>query len=386
MREYRTLSLRLMVICLIAALALAGVNALTAPIIETQKKNTANAGRRELIPDASDFVEAAAMDRFTAKYPEVTDAYTAVDASGNVLGYTMDVETKGFGGTIELNIGVLTDGTIAGMRIVSHSETEGLGANAAKPAFYNQFTNIPDTSSVQVMTGASVTSHAVIKAVDLAQTFAKECGPILQDASAQVSEEPAGEDTGVVSGNTVTETAEGFAGTVTVNVTFNDDGTIASVTADVSTETAGVGQRAGEEDYLGQFVGQSNADGVDTLSGATYSSTAVKEAINKACEKFAAGGASSSAEGTTITESAQGFAGEVTVNVTFNDDGTIASVTADVSTETAGVGQRAGEDDYLGQFVGQSNADGVDTLSGATYSSTAVKEAINKACEQFAGN
>ncbi len=68
-----------------------------------------------------------------------------------------------------------------------------------------------------------------------------------------------------------------------------------------------------------------------------------------------------------ITETAKGFGGDVTVEVTFNDDGTIASVIADVSKETAGIGDRAGEVGFLGKFAGLTSAEGVDTLSGATY-------------------
>ena len=186
----------------------------------------------------------------------------------------------------------------------------------------------------------------------------------------------------------ISATAAGFSGgEVTVSVTFNADGTISAVTADLSTQTPGIGDQAGKPEFLDQFVGKTSAEGVDTISGATYSSTAVIEAVNSACAKFVPGGSGGAGgSGNVITETAKGFGGDVTVEVTFNDDGTIASVTADVSKETAGIGDRAGDVGFLGKFTGLTSADGVDALSGATYSSTAVIEAVNKACAKFAGN
>ncbi|MGI6193015.1 MAG: FMN-binding protein [Christensenellales bacterium] len=185
---------------------------------------------------------------------------------------------------------------------------------------------------------------------------------------------------------TITATASGFSGgEVSVTVTFNADGTIAAVTADLSTQTPGIGDQAGKPEFLDQFVGKTSADGVDTISGATYSSTAVIEAINKACEQFAAGGGSA-ASGNVITETAAGFSGgDVIVTVTFNADGTIASVTADLSTQTPGIGDQAGKPEFLDQFVGKTGAEGVDTITGATYSSSAVIEAVEKACAKFNG-
>lgn len=98
------------------------------------------------------------------------------------------------------------------------------------------------------------------------------------------------------------------------------------------------------------------------------------------------GGGPSAGEGT-ITASAVGFSGaEVSVTVTFNSDGTIAAVTADLSTQTPGIGDQAGKPEFLDQFVGKTSADGVDTISGATYSCAAVIEAINNACAKFNGN
>ena len=411
MREYLNLGLRLMIICLVAALALSGINALTAPIIEQQKKEIANAARRELIPDADDFEQAVDLSFAAEKYPTVTDAYTAVKG-GQPIGYVMDVNGKGFGGTIVMSVGVLTDGTIAGMRINSHSETEGLGSRATEPAFYEQFTNVPDTSSVQTMSGATITSKGVIAAVETAVAFAKECGPLLSDPNAELA--PVDPFADVVGGfvdadglYNIYVTRPGFGGDVVTRFVIDQNGTFQAMEMVQHSETPGLGATANDPAFADQFKGLTApvelGKNLDAISGATVTSTAIAEAANLAADyaaqkgaeltegsvdTFAIPGASETAEEPAapaevpegaVTASARGMMGDVTVSVVFNADGTIASVTADTSTETPGLGTKASEPEFLDQFIGQTCPVTVNTISGATVSSTAVITAVNEA-------
>ncbi len=88
--------------------------------------------------------------------------------------------------------------------------------------------------------------------------------------------------------------------------------------------------------------------------------------------------------GYVVTSSHKGYGGDVTVTVGLDKDGKIVGISADVSTETSGVGSKTGEPKYLDQFLGLSgNADGVDKLTGATYSSTAIKSGVNAALAAF---
>lgn len=81
-------------------------------------------------------------------------------------------------------------------------------------------------------------------------------------------------------GYVMTAENNGYADTVTVTVGISAEGKIVRVLADCSSETQGVGSRAGEENYLSRFVGiEGTADSVDTLTNATYSSTAVKKGV-----------------------------------------------------------------------------------------------------------
>ena len=89
--------------------------------------------------------------------------------------------------------------------------------------------------------------------------------------------------------------------------------------------------------------------------------------------------------GYVITAANKGYGGMVEVTVGLNADGEIVGLNANVSTETSGVGSKAGRSDYLDKYFGLSgNCDNVDTISGASYSSTAVKTGVNAALRAFA--
>ena len=94
-----------------------------------------------------------------------------------------------------------------------------------------------------------------------------------------------------VPGATLSGQAEGFGGGIVyVSAVLDAEGKIASVSVDASTQTPEYGGRVSEdEEYLGQLVGRAlPLDGVDALAGATVTSSAVVEALNKATQATAA--------------------------------------------------------------------------------------------------
>ncbi len=85
------------------------------------------------------------------------------------------------------------------------------------------------------------------------------------------------------SGYVATAVGKGYGGDVTVTVGFDADGRIVKVLADVGTETTGVGSKVGAADVLARFEGVSgSADDVNLVSGATYTSKAVRAGVNAA--------------------------------------------------------------------------------------------------------
>ena len=96
-----------------------------------------------------------------------------------------------------------------------------------------------------------------------------------------------------VPGAALSGAAEGFGGgTVYVSAVLDEEAKIAFLSVDASTQTPEYGGRIPEDEaFLNQFIGKSlpltAEDGVDALAGATVTSSAVTEALNKATETSA---------------------------------------------------------------------------------------------------
>ena len=80
---------------------------------------------------------------------------------------------------------------------------------------------------------------------------------------------------------------KGYGGTVTVTVGLDNDGRVVGISANVSSETPNVGTKDGQDNYLQNYMGLSGtAAGVDTITNATYSSTAVRTGVTAILEAF----------------------------------------------------------------------------------------------------
>ena len=89
------------------------------------------------------------------------------------------------------------------------------------------------------------------------------------------------------SDNALIGTANVFHGTITAEVTLNEDGTIATIQVDTSCEHADYGAKVGtDEAFLAQFIGKMDpftlGEGIDAVTGATGSSKSAVDAINDA--------------------------------------------------------------------------------------------------------
>lgn len=91
--------------------------------------------------------------------------------------------------------------------------------------------------------------------------------------------------------------------------------------------------------------------------------------------------------GICIKTSAAGYGGDITVIVGIKD-GKVEGVSITDMDETPGLGARASEENFIAQYKGKSgklavSKDGgkIETISGATITSRAVTDAVNKALE-----
>ena len=179
MRDILKPAVRLMIFATVAALLLAVVNAFTAGRIEINTREKINAARCEVIGDYS--FEEADADISGAKY--ITGVYRAMDGE-ECAGYVYELESRGYGGTIYICLGIDTDGCITGVKVSSHVETKGLGTDA-EYKFMAGFVGLDASagSAMQVdgISGATISSNAVKNAVDEADEhydtyFAQEAG------------------------------------------------------------------------------------------------------------------------------------------------------------------------------------------------------------------
>ena len=109
--------------------------------------------------------------------------------------------------------------------------------------------------------------------------------------------------------------------------------------------------------------------------GTEYGSTRINEA-------FVGQDASGNIAGYALSVSSKGFGGDVTMALGLTPDGAVKKISFTELNETAGLGMRADEDSFKDQFIGKSGSitygqDGVEAMSGATVTSTAVKNAVN---------
>ena len=159
----------LFIICVVVSAALAGTNLLTRDRIAQLEAENAEASRKIVLPQADTFES------------QEDGAYYTGLAGGELAGYVFETGASGYGGTVSVMTGIDVEGTITGVVILSHDETPGLGANAEKPDFLNQFLQqapegglevikyqTPGEGQIQAMTGATVTSTAVTNAVNQA--------------------------------------------------------------------------------------------------------------------------------------------------------------------------------------------------------------------------
>ena len=166
------------ILCAIAAvtaLLLGLVNMVTGPVIAANAEKK-NAEAMNAVLPASGYTEVA----YTGSDVNVMKMYEANDGAG----YVVQVECPGsFSGGLQAMVGVNADGSVSGVEIVKHAETSGLGANATKPAFKDQFAGLTGTAAVtkdggtiDALTGATITSRAVCAGVNSAIAAAASMG------------------------------------------------------------------------------------------------------------------------------------------------------------------------------------------------------------------
>ena len=424
MKKQPPAALILCLITLIAALALALTNAVTEEPIRIRAQEAIRLACESVI--SADAYEPLEFDE-----NEWVKVVYAASTDGVLVGYAAVSETNGYGGPVEVTVGMNPAGSILGISVggINFAETAGLGTKAREPAFTDQFIGrrAPLTLRVNVdaVSGATITSRAVVDAVNAGAEA------IVSIAGLTMDPEPPESDGNPPAADVLSGSAKGFQSDVTVQITLAEDDRVTAVQIDAAGETEGFGTRlSGDEAFAGQFIGKSRpfvlGEGIDALAGATVSSAAAVEAINTAASGAgdqllaSAEGASlfmkadgslelvwnadaheirlsdgavslvrkaavstATVSGNTAESKMRGFDSNVTATVTVDDAGVITELVLKTGFETEYFGAEVEKNTkFIGQFIGlpgpfELGADGIDAVTGSTVTSRAVVEAIN---------
>ncbi|MEG1254554.1 RnfABCDGE type electron transport complex subunit G [Clostridium sp.] len=171
MKENLKLGATLLVITAIAGLILAFAYDITrAPIEAKAKEDQAAALKVVLAADEFEDLNVEGVENILAIFEAKT--------GGETTGHVFNVIAKGgYGGDIELMVGINTDGTLSGMTVLKQSETPGLGTKATEPGFTDQFNGMSSEkelsvgSDIQAVTGATITSKAVTSGINTAINY-----------------------------------------------------------------------------------------------------------------------------------------------------------------------------------------------------------------------
>ena len=326
----------------------------------------------------------------------------------------------GFGGTITVQVTV-SGGKITAVDILSASGETGSYFASAQGVVSKVLSS--QSPNVDAVSGATYSSNGIIQAVQNALSQAGNSDSATPAATPTPTPKPAKKpkkDTSVSYKDGVYEgQAEGFDGTVTVKVTIKN-GKIKKI-SNTNTDTPEFFNKAWKTIKSNVISRQSTSE-IDTVSGATFSSHGILGALSQALSKADQSGTTDSKEEDitptpttvpdetvtpipteiphptktpdnpsdeqpvvkllkdgTYTGSAMGYSGKVNITLTIKD-GKITEVT-NTNSDTRSFFNKAWRS-IQPKILEKQSTEGIDTVSGATFSSMGILDASKIALEQ----
>lgn len=169
---FKNMVLSLVIICMVAASALAGVYILTLENIEAQKLQKQQAAILAVLPEGSTISDAEQVGEMTV--------YKGYDANGQWVGTAVETVENGFGGPIKVMVGFGADSKVINYVVLEHQETPGLGDKMATwfkstekatqsiigKTANGQFTVNKDGGDIDAITAATISSRAFLTAIN----------------------------------------------------------------------------------------------------------------------------------------------------------------------------------------------------------------------------
>ena len=176
----------LTIITLVSGVALGGVYQITKEPIAKAQEEAKQEAYQQVFEDADAFevLKVDAQEAADAVASAGVDDGAVIDEAveaiqgGETIGYVItSTDPNGYGGDIQVSVGIQRDGTVSGIAILSISETAGLGMKAAEPDFYEQYSGKQtdhfyvskdggEGEEIDAISGATITSRAVTGAVN----------------------------------------------------------------------------------------------------------------------------------------------------------------------------------------------------------------------------
>lgn len=348
------------------------------------KKGGIKKGTAKTLPDESQ--KTSAQGQGSTSTPT-----TSVPAGGYKDG-TYQGSGTGFGGTITVQV-TISGGKIAAIDILSASGETGSYFASAKGVISKMISG--QTPNVDAVNGATYSSNGIIQAVQNALSKAANTSvSVTPTPTAKPTPKPTSipKPSGNVTykDGTYSAEAEGFDGPVKVTITIKN-GKITKIT-NTNTDTKEYFSKAWAK-IQPAILKKQGVYGVDTVSGATFSSNGILEAAQKALAKAETtakpttkptatpapteGPAPTETPDTPVSEyqdgtytgKARGYSGFVTITLTIKD-GKITEI-ANTNTDTGSYFRKAWKV-LQPAILERQSADGIDTVSGATYSSQGI--------------
>ncbi len=170
----------LLVICLITALLLGIVNAVTKPRIDAMQAEKIRAAMSQVL-EADEYLPI----QLQKDLRDVQSVAEARGAGGETLGYVVQVTANGSQGGIQMMVGVDVDNRVTGVSVIKHSETPNIGTKVVADQSvldrfigmdhaYGEITVNSGSNRFDGISGATVSSKGVAAGVNTALTAAYE--------------------------------------------------------------------------------------------------------------------------------------------------------------------------------------------------------------------
>jgi electron transport complex protein RnfG len=304
MKKALYLALFLALTSALAGAILAGVNSITAPIINERGIAKVKTTLQEFFPQATEFAEL----KFEDPSGLIVNVYEAKGA-----GYAYNVKVQGYKDVITFVIAFANDAKIVGFKITSLNDTPGIGSRVKDKEFTDRVVGKTSTTAIDTLSGATISSGAAVKGINAAKAhFNKMKGIVDNGSNNPTPNEPSvtlGAPLLILSPATAKSPASILNNVVAANITTYrvsspgyavvkaEDGAVnnifvikvdtatnkvVSITFETFSDTTGIGDKVNSKTFLSQFEGLLLSDAnasVDTVTGATYTSTSTARAL-----------------------------------------------------------------------------------------------------------